>query len=245
MCDALVFLLTCPCFNRPCQRHVGARSGSIEGSKRKQTKKLQHLRSDTLSTPVDGSLPCRSEFTSVVHQPMPRSLLPASCGRKDWQHQGDRTVPEAVHFCQKIKSTRRFTKFNHSGINAVIHDESAHTARSCVSCSSQTNRKEHVEARTASNVLHQLGHQLMSVGRGRRKYCSVSAKRNWKKMNGHVREQHQTTDGQIQLSVRQSRRQLLVPRYLQTNKCVQQSAQQHKRTWRSLHLLKPSALLYT
>ena len=46
-------------------------------------------------------------------------------------------------------------------------------------------------------------------------------------MNGHVCEQHQISDGHIQMSARQSRRQLLVPRSLQTNTGVQQSAQQH------------------
>ena len=49
------------------------------------------------------------------------------------------------------------------------------------SCSSQTDRRERDGARTATNVIHQLGHQLMSVGGSRKEYCSVSARLNWKR----------------------------------------------------------------
>ena len=48
------------------------------------------------------------------------------------------------------------------------------------SCSSHTDRRERDGARTASNVIHQLGHRWLSVGGGRKEYCSVSAKLNWK-----------------------------------------------------------------
>ena len=62
------------------------------------TKELLHLKSDTLqdaSTPVDGSMPFWNDSTSMDHTPMPRSPLPASCGRKGRQHLG--TVTKAVH----------------------------------------------------------------------------------------------------------------------------------------------------
>ena len=39
-------------------------------------------------------------------------------------------------------------------------------------------------------VINQLGCQLIRLGGGRKKYCSVS-------VNGREREQHQTSDGQI------------------------------------------------
>merc|ERR1719323_1670298 len=40
-------------------------------------------------------------------------------------------------------------------------------------------------------------------------------------VDGHEREQHQTSDDQIQLTAHQSRRQLLIPSPLQTNEDVQ------------------------
>ena len=46
-------------------------------------------------------------------------------------------------------------------------------------------------------------------------------------MTDYEREQHQYSDDKIQLTTHQSRRQLLVPHLLQTNKDVQHSAQQH------------------
>ena len=85
VCDALVFLLTCPCFNRPCQHHVGARGGNIEGSKRKQTKKLQHLSSDTLTTrprPCQRHVDARTGNTKEIGQ-CPR---PCTSVKKSNQH---------------------------------------------------------------------------------------------------------------------------------------------------------------
>ena len=44
-------------------------------------------------------------------------------------------------------------------------------------------------------------------------------------MDGNDREQHQTSDGQDQLTAHQARRQLLIPSLLQTNRDVQQRTQ--------------------
>ena len=63
------------------------------------------------------------------------------------------------------------------------------------------------------NLMNQLGHQS----------CSMSAKRNWKRVDGHEHQHPQSCDGQIQLTSHQSRGQLLIPSSLQTGKHVHSS----------------------